>query len=261
MYIPPAAGPRGLRIQCSPPKNGRVSALLIWTPPEYALTARIQRLGMADPFARASGRSPIALGAAVDTGEGPCFLMIDEPAGGADSVQISLQLNWSGPTGERPWPTVSVETSATRATFEVKPPVSAPASLTCRITDISWTEGADLDRMKLMREGLKIRFGSAVNKEMLEGAIRCSIGMPGSQDGLIRFEDVRVELRMEDQEVRLIFPPKLLFARRSIVRVTVIGDRVLSRDGTFVDAEGSGFKLPSGNGMPGGIFQSEFIVP
>lgn len=264
LVLPPHQGARRARLRLDMPPASRVSVLGMWEPVVAAVVFRLESQGndgVARPFASTSGMSPVVLGSLADT-TGRYWLII-EAAAGTDTIRLSLQVNWSGaavlraPAASATMPVASLPrdspASAIRAAAE-------PTNSLCRVIAISWREGGDVSPATLARDGLRIRLSGPVNPEMLRGSITVEVSFPGSQEGLTRYEEADVVARTDGDWILISLPPKIALAKGTIVRVSLDGYRLLARDGTMLDGEGSGLALSSGDGRPGGVFRSRFIV-
>jgi hypothetical protein len=266
--LPPYQGARRARLRLDMQPQSRVSVLGTWLPADRSLTVRLESQGsdgVLRPFASTAGMSPIVLGSLTDT-TGRYWLILEAPEG-RDTIRVALQVNWTAGTAARPAASTASVTPAVSDRFaETGVPsrsstarnAESPGGL-CRVIEISWREGGEIARGTLSREGLRMRLSGPINPEMLQSAITVEVGLPGSQEGLTRYEEAEVSItsvRAEGDWIILVLPPKLVLGKGSIVRVTLDGYRLLSRDGTMLDGDGSGLALPSGDGRPGGSFRS-----
>lgn len=257
--LPPDPGLRRLRIQIDAPPFSGVSSIISWSPADRPLAVRLQNESGNRALSSISGPSPMAVGAQSDTG-GRLWLYIEDASGGRDSISVTAQVNW---VQARPVP-VQPEPSAVRTETSAPAPSATPVepavpSQPCRIVEINWREGGLFPRSRAGAEGFTLRFSTPVNEEMLKNAISVEVAVPGSQPGLVRYEQAQVKIVVTEQRrVSLMLPTTLSLPAETPVRITIDGDRLLSRNGSFADLEGSGAKLPSGEGRPGGSFRSQF---
>lgn len=275
ILVPPHAGLRRIVVEIPAPAGARLSALASWSPFDRTLSFRLAR-GARPALVQTSGRSPVVFGTVLDTVPASTVLWIEERSGGTETLALTLQLNWavdrasasvpSGPTSVSVGPASGTRTSAeTRSVSTASPSTSTmtepPGVLYAApvtVAEIGWREGGTLRLGVLQRDGLRLRFSAPVNPELARDALRLELGFPGSQEGLVRWEEVLLDVRVEASSIVARIPAKVALTRETPARLVLDGFRLLSRTGQLVDAEGTGLKLPSGDGRPGGVFQSHF---
>lgn len=261
------------------PADARISALAQWAPADRSLKLRLVGPRGA-VLSQAGGQSPVVFGTRADTAGGRHILIVEDARESTDTLVLTLQVNWSvsrpaalvsaahSPIATAPSTAASSATAsstaeaassaapqgATSANHEIV--YAAPIS----ITGINWREGGSLRLSRLQSEGLRLVFTSAVNPDLVRNAVRLELGFPGSQEGLWRYEEVAVEVRQDGTTCVIRLPGKLTLTDETPARFSLDGDRLLSRTGTLVDADGTGLKLPSGDGRPGGVFRSLFRI-
>lgn len=281
ILVPAHNGLRRILLEMMLPAHARVTAMAIWTPFDRPLDLRLTSPSRSTPLIMTSGSSPMVVGTALDTAGGRHSLSLDDTSGG-DSFLISIQVHWTlprplesprrvpdelAPAPERPvsaptvpsTPAVASPRPSSSPPVTAAPPVPAPAP---RIAELGWREGGQVRLAHAHREGLRIAFTAPILSEAPRDAVRLEVLVPGSQDGLARWEEVLVDLRVLDSSVIVRLPPKLTFAREVPARLIVDGSVLRNAAGVHLDADGSGASLPSGDGRPGGIFRSQFrFVP
>ncbi len=279
VVLPPDRSLRRLKVEFPPPAAARVSAQVFWTPADRELAVRlVAESGDDRGSARMSGGSPVALGTVADS-SGRAWLVVEDPRPGSDTLLLSVILDWRAPSvtpsapraevssspAARPAPAPSA--SAPPRPVETRREEAAPPSVDPsrsgaidRITEISWTPGGTISRRRIVEEGLRIRFSEPIDEKRLEAAVRVEIGLPGSQPGLLRYEEVEITITRAGEWTVLRFPGGLVLPRTTPIRVSILGDGILTSSGLPLDADGSGRELPSGDGRPGGLFLSAFRI-
>lgn len=283
ILVPAHNGLRRIVLEMALPPHARVTAMASWTPFDRTLDLRLASPSRATPLVMTSGPSPMVVGTALDTSGGRHWLSLDDASGG-DSFLISIQVLWTlprplesarrapdAPALERPapapdrpapapaMPAVTSTRPSSSPPAAAAPPVPTPAP---RIAELGWREGGQVRLAHAHRDGLRIALSSPILSEVPRDAVRLEVMVPGSQDGLARWEEVLADVRVEGSSVIVRLPPKLTFTREVSARLLVEGAALRNAAGAYLDADGSGASLPSGDGRPGGTFRSQFrIVP
>ncbi len=262
ILVPAHRGLRRVVLDLVLPPSSRISALASWSPVEQSLALNLSSTRRAVALAQTEGRSPVVFGTIADSVGGAHQFRIEDRFGGGDTIRLVLQVNWTPPRAEpasieaaRP-AEISRPADAVRITASTTEPAETLYAAPVKIVELSWREGGTVRFLAAQREGLRLRFTQPVNPELVRDAVRLEVALPGSREGLWRWEEVMLDVRVEGTTVIARLPPKLVLDRETPARLLVDGDRLLSRTGQIVDAEGTGLKLPSGDGRPGGSFRS-----
>jgi len=256
ILLPYSREKRAVRLELSLFAGTCVSAIASWNPGDRNLSARIlSRVKNDRELSNIYGQSPIAMGAAVDS-DGLHEIVLEDARGG-DTVLLTIQISWSEALKETAREIRNVREEAERIFYSSD---TTQQNHLNRIEWISWPEGGTISRNELFGKGLTIRFEHELSALQFSQGIRLEIGLTGTQHGLTRYEEVLFTLKQSGKELSLK-PSTTLFVPKNVpLRIYIDSELIRDFERAGLDLEGSGFKLPSGDGRAGGIFRSQFFL-